>query len=396
MKDILIIANFCRDFSKTDNGRFMYLCKELSAYNNVEIVTSDFSHALKSFKQPLVHDWPFKITFLHESGYSKNISIKRFYSHRTWGKSVNKYLKQRKKPDVIYCAIPSLTAPHEVARYCKNNNVRFIIDIQDLWPEAFQMVFNIPLISGLIFYPFKHLANYTYKQANSICAVSKTFADRALTVNNYCKDVNVVYLGTNIDLFRKYALENKVTKPNDEFWIGYCGTLGASYDITIAIDAISYVNKVIQNKKIRFIVLGNGERLDEFKQHAINRNVDCIFTGRLPYEKMCGWLSSCDLAVNPIRHKAAQSIINKHGDYVAAGLPVLSTQENQEYRDLIDEYHFGFNCDNFDPNDMADKMIKLINDNYLRTSMSNNAKKCAEEKFDRKYTYNKLINCILD
>ena len=28
MKDIVIIANFCRDFSETDNGRFMYLCKE--------------------------------------------------------------------------------------------------------------------------------------------------------------------------------------------------------------------------------------------------------------------------------------------------------------------------------------------------------------------------------
>ena len=41
MKDIVIIANFCRDFSETDNGRFMYLCKELSKEHNVEIITSD-------------------------------------------------------------------------------------------------------------------------------------------------------------------------------------------------------------------------------------------------------------------------------------------------------------------------------------------------------------------
>jgi hypothetical protein len=47
VKDIVIIANFCRDFSETDNGRFMYLCKELSKDNKVEIITSDFGHTSK-------------------------------------------------------------------------------------------------------------------------------------------------------------------------------------------------------------------------------------------------------------------------------------------------------------------------------------------------------------
>lgn len=43
MKDIVIIANFCRNFLETDNGRFMYLCKELSKDNKVEIITNDFT-----------------------------------------------------------------------------------------------------------------------------------------------------------------------------------------------------------------------------------------------------------------------------------------------------------------------------------------------------------------
>ncbi len=86
MKDIIIIANFCRDFSETDNGRFMYLCKELSKKNKVEIITSDFSHGKKAHKEPLVHNWPFTITFLHEPGYKKNISIQRFASHSAFVK----------------------------------------------------------------------------------------------------------------------------------------------------------------------------------------------------------------------------------------------------------------------------------------------------------------------
>jgi hypothetical protein len=47
VKDIVIIANFCRDFSETDNGRFMYLCKELAKDNKVEIITNDFIHGQK-------------------------------------------------------------------------------------------------------------------------------------------------------------------------------------------------------------------------------------------------------------------------------------------------------------------------------------------------------------
>ena len=106
MKDIVIIANFCRDFSENDNGRFMYLCKELSKEHKVEIITSDFSHSAKKHKTQLMHHWPFKITFLHEPGYKKNISLRRFASHYMWGKEIEKYLTRREKPDIVYCAVP--------------------------------------------------------------------------------------------------------------------------------------------------------------------------------------------------------------------------------------------------------------------------------------------------
>lgn len=55
------------------------------------------------------------------------------------------------------------------------------------------------------------------------------------------------------------------------------------------------------------------------------------------YPEMCGRLVACYIAVNPITHGAAQSIINKHGDYAASGLPVVNTQECEEYRNLVGE-----------------------------------------------------------
>lgn len=394
VKDIVIIANFCRDFSETDNGRFMYLCKELSKCNCVEIITSDFGHSAKKHKQPLKHTWPFTITFLHELGYNKNISIKRFKSHYYWGKEVSKYLKNRKKPDVIYCAVPSLTAPYQAAKYCKLNNVKFIIDIQDLWPEAFKLALNIPIISNLLFAPFNAYVNKIYMSADVICAVSKTYANRALSVNKKCSEAHVVFLGTKLSTFDQYVTDNPVEKPINELWIGYCGTLGASYDITIVIDALYLIKKkgIITPK---FIVLGDGEKKIEFETYAKKLGIDCLFTGRLPYEQMCGWISNCDIAVNPIMHNAAQSIINKHGDYAAAAIPILNTQESSEYIELVDNYKMGFNCNNGDVKGLADKLQRLIEDKKLRFEMGNNARRCAEEKFDRQNSYKEIIDVIL-
>ena len=109
---------------------------------------------------------------------------------------------------------------------------------------------------------------------------------------------------------------------------------------------------------------------------------------------MCGWLAACDIAVNPIMHNAAQSIINKHGDYAASGIPVLNTQECREYRDLVNEYKMGFNCKNGDAEGLANKLQRLIKDKSLRLQMGKNARKCAEERFDRKHSYLDLIKEI--
>ena len=394
MKDIVIIANFCRDFSLIDNGRFMYLCKELSKEHNIEIITSDFSHGDKAYKAPLDVEWPFKITFLHESGYPKNICLQRFYSHWVWGGSVRKYLKSRKKPDVIYCAVPSLTGPLEAAKYCQKNNVKFIVDVQDLWPEAFKMAFNIPVVSDIIFAPFNWLANGIYKRADEVVAVSDTYVNRVLSVNKKRNSGHTVFLGTRLENFDKNANDNFVSKPEDELWLGYCGTLGASYDLTCVIEALAILKS--KGKLVpKFVVMGDGHRKVEFEDYANYKKIDAVFTGNLPYDEMCGRLCSCDIVVNPISKGAAQSIINKHGDYAAAGLPVVNSQDSLEYRKLVEEYNMGLNCNNEDPEDMADKLEQLILNKDMRLEMGKNARRCAEEKFDRKNSYKEIFDVIL-
>lgn len=297
------------------------------------------------------------------------------------------------KPDIVYCAVPSLDVAKECARYSKKYNIRFIIDIQDLWPEAFKMVFHVPVISNIIFWPLKNIANYVYKSADDIIAVSETYVNRAVKVNNKYKNKLSVFLGTELSEFDRYKNENKIQFNDKNIRLAYIGTLGHSYDLKCTIDAISILkNQGLKN--IKFIVMGDGPLKEKFESYAREKQIDAEFLGRLEYAKMVGTLCSCDIAINPISRGAAQSIINKVGDYAAAGLPVISTQECEEYRNLVEEYKIGFNCENNNSNDLAEKINILYNDEKLRKEFGNNNRKLAEEKFDRNRTYNEIVKLM--
>lgn len=394
---ILIIAHYVSFPWETGNCRFIYLANLLSKDNEVELITSNFYHTKKNKRELKSIDEKklgFKITLLNEPEYQKNVSLKRIISHKKLSLEVKKYLdKKEEKPDLIYCSVPSLDVAYEAIKYGNKNNIRCIIDVQDLWPESFKMAINIPVISDIIFYPMMRKANYIYSHSDEVVAVSQTFVKRTLENNNQ-KQGTSVFLGTDLNYFDKCALKNKIKYNDDITRIVYIGTLGTSYDIKSIIDAIKILNdKGISN--LKFIVMGDGPLKPDFEDYAKNKNINYEFTGRLDYQKMVGILCSCDIAVNPINGFSVSSIINKVGDYAAAGLPVINTQNSAEYRELLDKYHAGLNCINGDVKDIAEKMENLVTNKKERITMGKANRLMATELFDRNKTYNEIIKRII-
>lgn len=398
MKKVIIIANYVNFSWEKGNCRFIYLLNNLDCCNNeIELITTNFCHYKKEKRKNIkkfTDNLKYKVTLINEPGYKKNISLKRIYSHYVLGINLKKYLlKLKYKPDVIYCAVPSLDIAKVATQYAKKNNIKLIIDIQDLWPEAFKMVFKIPVLSDIIFFPMRKKADYIYSNADEIVAVSETYVNRALEVNKKTKNGTSVFLGTDLDIFDKYAKENRIYYYDNIIRIVYIGTLGMSYDIKSVIDAIKILNdKGIKN--IKFVVMGDGPLKQEFEEYAEEKQIDTEFTGRLEYEKMVGLLCSCDIAVNPIIGTSVASIINKVGDYAAAGIPVINTQNSQEYIDLLVKYHAGLNCKPNNSSDIANKLEYLIINKKELKELGAGNRKLAEELFDRKKTYKKIISLI--
>lgn len=391
--NVLIIAHFAERLTGTNDGRFEYLADMLvKRGHEVTLLTSDFDHIPKKHRTNVSDNYSYKIQFVHELEYKTNVCFKRLYSHWKWGTDVAKFLNTIEKPDVIFLAVPSLTVGVKTSKYCKRNNVKLIIDVQDLWPEAFTLAIKNKLLQKL-FLPLKWYVNQIYRSADYIIAVSDTYLKRALSVNGNSSGLSV-FLGNDGERFERAKKLYRKEKPAYELWLAYIGTLGVSYDIPCVIDAIKIVIQNNNQLKIKFYVMGNGPLRSDFEEYAKSKGVDSIFTGALPYEEMVGLMCSCDVVMNPIVKGAPQSITNKVGDYALSGLPVISTQENAEYRELVSTYHCGYNCQVGNAQDVANAICDLANSPEKRKAMGEGASRLGKDKFDRRYTYLQIAKVI--
>lgn len=394
MKKIVIVANFCRGLDGTNHSRFVYLAEMLTATGRykVELVTSDFHHLSKThIDESNAGRYNFDIKLCHEPGYVSHKGLKRLMSHYRWGKSVLRYLKSQPSPDVVYCAIPSLTAAHGLAKYCKSRGVKFVIDVQDLWPEAIFMLADNGFIKTAT-WPMKKYVETAYRNADAIVAVSRTYAARAAAVNEKGAEALSVFLGS--DGARFEAARTVRASQEMPFTIGYIGTISYSYDIGCVIDTIKLLDESGEYPPIKFLVMGDGPLLSQFRERAEEGNVDCEFTGMLAYEEMVASMCGCDILVNPIVQGAAQSITNKVGDYALSGLPVVNTQECAEYRDLLARYDCGINCTPGDVAELARAIAWLIRNPERRYEMGRNAARLGHDKFDRRTAYGQIVEML--
>ena len=196
-------------------------------------------------------------------------------------------------------------------------------------------------------------------------------------------------MGTDLTDFDKYASKAKKKNTKQPITLVYIGTLGASYNIDDTIEAVKILKD--NGKNIKLLVMGDGPQREEFENHARKAKIQYEFTGKLKYPDMVARLVNCDIAINPIKDGAAQSIINKVGDYAAASLPVVNTSQNREYKKVLKNNNAGINCKN-EPGAIAKSITEILAPK--NKEMAANSRKLADKMFNRSQTYKQIIDSI--
>lgn len=376
--------------------RFRYLCEFLVKKGyEVDLITTTFQHWEKKQRDLESVDqksYPFGIKFIYEPGYRKNIDLRRVRSHRIAAENLRKLLEKEGDYDLIYAEIPPNDVALAAAEYAHRNKIPFVADVNDLWPEAMRMVFDIPIVSDLLFYPLKRDAEKVYSLTSGVIGTSDEYRDRPFL--NQKRDVlkETVYVGNEISVFDREAEQHadEVQKEEGTFWVTYAGTIGTSYDIRTMVLAAEELMK--QGKtKIRFQILGDGPTREMLENLAKERKIQNVkFTGYVPYEQMAAYLVKSDVLINSFVRKAPQSIVTKIGDYLAAGKPMINTCMSPEFRKKVEQDGFGINIEPEDVRELVNAVEWMYENEAERNDMGNRARKIAEEQFDRPVSYGKI------
>lgn len=394
--------------------RFRFLSELLAREGfAVDLITSSFQHwekAQRDCSKACYQDLPYRVVFIDEPGYTKNLDLGRILSHRVAAKNLRAHFERTAGTyDLIYAEIP----PNDVARTCAEAanalHIPFVADINDLWPEAMRMVVDVPVVSDLAFYPFARDAKRVYQLLAAAVGTSDEYAARPAKDREKPYPRATVYVGNDLASFDAGAREHAadVNKPAGELWVTYAGTLGASYDVITLVEAADLLERkrltqaaakgadpALALPPVRVKVLGDGPDREKLEARAAELDAPVDFLGYTAYDLMAAYLCASDITVNSLVTSAAQSIVTKIGDYLASGNPMINTGSSPEFRAKVTSDGFGVNVEAEDAQALADAIEKLAEHASLRKIMGAKARAVAENEFDQPRAYREIVDLL--
>ena len=303
--------------------------------------TSDFSHAHKAPRKldgidDLADACGFRMKFVPTRPYPTNICLRRILSHRAFASTWRRLAEaEPERPDVVIASLPPLSSCAAALEFCRRAGARFVVDVQDAWPETFYRV-----APAWMFAPFRATARRIYRSADAVTAVAARYIELAKSYGANAPS-HLCHLGICLDAVkgerRKVKGENLPASPftfhPSPFTLIYLGAMGASYDLETVIGAVK------EMEDVELDIAGSGPKEQSLRARA----ADCSrirFYGYLAENDLQILLLKADAGVIPMFPDSCVGVPNKLADYAAAGLRVVNSLPG-ETADIVARFSAG-------------------------------------------------------
>jgi glycosyltransferase involved in cell wall biosynthesis len=365
---------------------------------------SNFEHRSKTFRSSghhiLTPDAGYTIHMVPSIRYRSHVSFRRIRYERTFARNLLQLVKGAVLPDFIILAEPSLFYYDILLnRLLLNGKSALVLDVIDVWPELFELVIprRLRALSDVVLAPLYYWRKRLYRHANAIVAVARDYLEiaRRLTQGN---DVLFEVVYWSYDSRERAgaapvdpAVESLIaSKPREEVWVVYAGTLGENYDIQAIIDVAGRLPADLQDRaRVRFIVAGDGPQKQLCETHA---NDGLVFLGRLGAADLRVLYQHCDIALCTYKGESTVAMPIKAFDYLRYGLPMVNSL-GRDLGELVRTHELGINYDPHEPSSLYRAIEGLVSDERLRRRCSVNARRLAEE-FSSDAQYRKFANVL--
>ena len=300
-------------------------------------------------------------------------------------------------PDVIYASSAHPLTVVAGIKLAKHFGVKCICEVRDLWPESI-VAYGIAGPHNPAVVALRILEKWMYlKSAAVVFTMENAYA--YIEEQGWSNDIprsKVFYINNGVDLeqfnFDKehYQIHDEDLTNPDIFKVVYTGSIRKVNNLGLILDSA----KLVKNKKVKFLIWGDGDELDMLKKRVHSENIlNVMFNGRVEKKFIPYIVSLADLNFAHCQ----STYIDKYGisfnklfDYMAAGKPVLCDFPCK-YNPAISE-GCGVDIGNSVPVTITSKidyLSKLKEDDYK--TYCDNALKAA-----KKYDFKKLTEDLVD
>lgn len=375
---VLIVSNFHEDASiSRSNMAFNYFLEK--GYNPT-VLYSNFSHSLKKFR----HLDNEKFISLSTFSYSSSLSLNRIISYLVFSFKFFRFLGKNSF-DIVYINLPPNSIGLSVLLR-KRKYSKLIVDIIDLWPEAFPNNNNI--VTKIILYLAGILPKIIRKKTidySDFCIVESELFYNKLSLQNKINS-KVIYI-------KKFQSEKPFFKNcSKEMTIGYLGNIGNIYDFE---SLFSIINGVKKHRKIKLHILGLGPQSNWLFENLKLKKINyCYYGSSFDETLKKEIISKCWFGFNGYKKNTEVALSYKSVDYLSYGVPLLNSAEEDTAR-LVKNHNIGYNFDSESLDTLIFELSKISISEVLE--MKKNSYKIFEDKLSGQSYFqdmDSVINCI--
>jgi glycosyltransferase involved in cell wall biosynthesis len=364
--------------------RFTLMARALAERGHeVTWFTAAFAH---QSKQQRAAGWErrevserFAIELVPTPSYSRNISVARLWFEHLFARRVLKRGRTLPRPDMILAVDPPQFCGAAGRKLARHHHASFIIDCFDLWPELFIAAApkSLRWLVSIAALPFRMLRGRNLRATSLAIAVAETY--RVILEHEGARRTVTIPIGIDVDAFAP-----RVQRVGDHIALVYAGSLGEHYDLDILLDVVSTMPEV------RLTIAGRGPAEERLRERAaLLPNV--IFAGAVDVAKLSKLYASADIGLAPYRAGSTVALPTKFFDYLAAGLPVITSLDS-EVSTLIEKAGAGVRYRAGDAASLRAAIVAL-SDSARREPMATAARALAM-RFDARVLYAQFADAI--
>lgn len=307
--------------------RYPWLARALQQKGaEVTMLSAGFSHFHKQTRETPANWNGITFRLIPVPPYRQNISLARFWSHTVFAYRAWLWLRQNADQfDLIVSALPPVELNVLLSRFAKRKHIPFILDIQDLWPEAWLSA--LPGWLSALLLPFViGRRNRCLQRVTALCSVS---ADYLARLPAAAPATAVWPLGMGGDITGGSPCELLPPRRPGELRLVF---LGASSRVPPLEALLRHADKLPAD--ISLICIGRSPLF----QNAPPPGGQVFFFHDLPEAQKYSLLQDCDVGLVFADPDLQSRFPNKCFSYWQMGLPLISTIEGGELQHLLEHY----------------------------------------------------------